>query len=90
MVSFALFAVWAAYSFSTPAFSLEKIEITGLDRLSEEEVLQALQLTLGENILKIKISQLEERLLNLPRVAGQCDTASAEGVACVIENELWA
>lgn len=85
------FAVWAAYSFlNSGFFSLEKIEITGLARLSEEEVLQALQLTLGENILKIKISQLEERLLNLPRVAGANVTRHLprELHVVIIENEL--
>jgi len=67
---FLLFVLlWAGLVFiRSDFFSLKQIEIIGNERLSEEEIIDSLQVHLGDNVLQMNMSLLEERLLLIPRV----------------------
>lgn len=47
---------------------LESIEVTGVDRLSEEAVLEAADLELGTSTLRLRLGRVEERIGRLPLV----------------------
>src|SRR5690554_5178184 len=61
--------IWAGLVFvRSDFFSLKQVVISGNERLSEEEIREALQVKQGDNILQLSMQLLVERLLLLPRV----------------------
>ena len=52
-----------------PSFKVQEITITGLDKISADELLSAAGIREGINIWKIKSPEIRKRLTALPRVA---------------------
>lgn len=68
VVGIVLFAVafWAIER--SDLVGLESIEVTGTDRLTEAEVLEAADLELGTSTLRLGLASVEERVTQLPLV----------------------
>lgn len=60
----------AGYRFLTtsPFFDLRRIEISGIERVSEQEMLEASGLSLGQNSLSLNIFEVWEKLAAMPWV----------------------
>lgn len=50
----------------SPLVGLESVEVTGTDRLTEEEVLEAGDLELGTSTLRLRLDRVEDRVEALP------------------------
>lgn len=63
-----IFAGLVSFCLFTPFFNLSKIAVTGCERLSESEVIEAAELPLGENIYKISKRKTIKKLSALPEI----------------------
>jgi cell division protein FtsQ len=61
-----LLLLWAVER--SPLVGLESIEVTGVERLDEEEVLTAADLELGTSTLRLRLGRVEARVRELPVV----------------------
>lgn len=65
-----LVILWMLLTFvRSDYFSLETIVVNGHVRTTEEKIKAALQVSEGENIWRIRPSQLQERLQSIPRIS---------------------
>ncbi|WP_052667693.1 cell division protein FtsQ/DivIB [Nitriliruptor alkaliphilus] len=62
-----LVAIWAVER--SPLVGLESIEVVGTDRLTEDDVLEAVDLELGTSTLRLRLGRVEERVEALALVA---------------------
>lgn len=52
----------------SPLVGLESVEVVGLERLEEDEVLEAADLELGTSTLRLRLGRVEDRVRSLPLV----------------------
>jgi cell division protein FtsQ len=66
---FLIFSLFMLVFLRLPLFNIKEINITGLDKVTSDEVLAAAGLREGMSIWRINSSELDKRISTLPRVA---------------------
>ncbi len=68
LVAFALVSLGAVWFLTSPQFAIRRIEIYGLESLSEDDILKKLPFARGDNLLLISTDEAQRRLMADARI----------------------
>lgn len=68
VLALALVGGWLYLMYGSPVFAAKRVEVTGTDRLTEAQVMQAAAVPMGTPLARVDVDAVESRVLGLAQV----------------------